>query len=435
MKQCIKFLSKIMMCALAITILIMPPAMSATNMPMGDIGEHGTWTTPHNLEEFTKDISADLTQFQSGFQANPLVQDYVPIEAMAGLAFMNALSLVGDVLDNSLVRFVVIFLIVAYAFWIMLEAYNMMTTGKSARDLVENIIKKGAILAIWIIILEQGPAQVFMWVMGPIITVGTYLSDLILNAVANASGTQIPDTCAAIREYAASHTSARMLIDANAAADMLCVPTRLSGFFYTAVAAGFKWMLAGIGTSAFTFLIGVVFVVLFIYNAFKFAFMALGVIADLFLAVLMLPFTAIAETIGKTSYKGIAGDIFNGFLGLFKVESLSAQIQRFINAAIYFVSLSIVVALCGALLSGVVDSNLASQVPSLDNANFIMTLLTGVLVAYLANRGDEIAKSLGDNINSGLGNQIKSDVQKLWNKTYGTAKDWAKIIAKGGSKK
>lgn len=434
MKNYIKFLSRILMCAITVCALLGGASYGASNIPMGDVGDHGTWATAHNRDEFTTKISTDLAKFQDSAQKVQLVQNYVPIEAKAGLAFMNALSLVGEVLDNSLVRFVIIFLIVAYIFWIMFEAYQMMTSGKSARDLTENIIKKGAVLAIWILILRAGPAQIFMWVMGPIITVGTYMSDLILNAVASAAGAQIPDTCAAIGAYAETHTSARMLLDANAAADILCVPTRLSGFFYTAVAAGFKWMMAGIGTSAFTFLVGVAFIILFVYNAFKFAFIALGVIADMFLAVLMLPFTAIAETIGKTSYKGIAGDIFNGFLGLFKVESLSTQIQRFINAAIYFVSLSIVVALCAALLSGVVDANLAADVPSLTNINFIMTLLTGALVAYLANRADEIAKSLGGNINAGFGDQVKSDLTKLWNKTYATGKEWIKIIRGGGKK-
>lgn len=434
MKRLAGFLSKIVIVAIA-SITFATAGNCATNLPMGDIGEYGTWATPHNLDMFKTEMTNDITQFQSAFQSQQLVQDYVPIEAKVGLAFMNALSLVGDVLDNSLVRFVVIFLIVGYIFWIMFEAYQMMKSGKGAKDLTINIIKKGALIAIWIIILEQGPAQVFMWIMGPIITVGTYMSDLILNAVANASGASLPDTCAAIHAYTADHTSARMLIDAGAAADMMCVPTRLSGFFYTAVAAGWQWMIAGIGHSAFTFLIGAVFVVLFVYNIWKFALMALGVIADLFLAVLMLPFTAIAETLGKTSYKGIAGDIFNGFLGLFKVESLSAQIQRFINAAIYFVSLSIVVALCAALLSGVVDANLAAQIPTLDNPNFIMTLLTGALVAYLANRGGEIAKNLGGSVNDSFGQQVGGDIKKLWNKTSGTAKEWWKIIREGGKKK
>ena len=239
------------------------------------------------------------------------------------------------------------------------------------------------------------------------------MSDLILNAVAQTAGATLPDTCAAIRDYAAAHISPDAIIDANAAADIMCVPTRLSGFFYTAVAAGWKWMLAGIGHSMFTFIIGVAFIIIFLINIWKFALMALGVIADLFLAIFMLPFTAIAETVGKTSYTGIAGTIFNGLLGLFKTENLSAQITRFINAAIYFVSLSIVVALCAAILSGVVDTNLAAQVPTIDNEGFMITLLIGCLVAYLADKAMKIAKDLGGSIDDSLGQQFGKDITKL----------------------
>lgn len=420
-----KILSKLFI-AVFVAMLGMP-VLAATNITTSDIGDYGSWATEHNLETFTGQMSQDIKAFQGDFQKQ-LVADYVPIEARVGLAFMNALSRVGTILDNSLIRFVEIFIIIAFLFWVMLEAYNMMTGKSQARQLVEDIFKKAFMIIIWIAVLEQGPAQIFMWVMGPIISIGTALSDMILNAVAHSAGASLPDTCAAIHAYAAAHISQNMLIDAGAAADMLCVPTRLSGFFYTAVAAGWQWMLAGIGHSAFTFLVGVVFIVLFIYNAWKFALMALGVIADLFLAVLLLPFTAIAETTAKTSYKGIAGNIFNGFLSLFKVESLQTQIQRFIDAAIYFVSLSIVIALCAALLSGTVDANLAAAVPSLDNNGFMITLLTGALVAYLANRSGEIAQNLGGKVNSAFGDQVGKDISTLWNKSYGTAKEWWKII-------
>lgn len=429
MKKTMQFLAKIIMCA---TLVFAAPAFGATNVPgTGDIGDHGTWATEHNLESVTNNLTNDL----NGFHSVQLVDNYVPIEAKAGLAFINAMSMVGEILDTSLVRFVVIFIILAYLFWIMFEAYQMMTTKSNARELAEKIVKKGALIAIWIIVLRFGPGQIFMWVMGPVISVGTYMSDLILNAVAAASGASLPDTCGAIREYAAAHTSARAAIDANATADILCVPTRLSGFFYTAVAAGFKWMLAGIGHSMFTFTIGVAFVVLFVYLAFKFAFMALGVIADLFLGVFMLPFTAIVETVGKTSYKGVAGTIYNGFMGLFKVESLQAQIMRFINAAIYFVSLSIVIAVCGALLAGAVDADLAAKVPSLENDDFFVTLLTAMLVAYLASRADEIAKQIGGSINDKFGEQVKKDGKRLLDNTVKTAKNWYKIIRNGGEKK
>lgn len=428
MKKIKCIFSKIIIAVMAMVIILPSATYAATsNLPMADVGDYGNWATPDNIDLFKTDITHDMEQFQP----EPIVSDYVPFEAKIGLAMMNGFSIVADVLDSSLVRFAIIFMIIAYIFWSMFEAYNMMKNGSSAMDFGVNLVKKGGVILIWIIILNFGPAQVFMWIMGPIISVGTYMSNLILNAIAGAIGTELPDTCAAIRDYAAANTSGNMLIDANAAADILCVPTRLSGFFTTAVVAGWKWMIAGIGTSAFTVLVGATFIVIFLYTGFKFLLMGLGVIMDLFLSVLMLPFTAIAETIKSTSYRGIAGDIFNGFLGLFKPETLSRQIQRFIDAAIYFVSLSIVIAVCAALLSGTVDANLASEIPTLENDGFIITLLTGCLVAYLANRADKIAtEDIGGKIDASFGKKFGDDVKRLGKNTYGFGKKVVDIIRK-----
>lgn len=428
MKKIKCIFSKIIIAVMAMVIILPSATYAATsNLPMADVGDYGNWATPDNIDLFKTDITHDMEQFQP----EPIVSDYVPFEAKIGLAMMNGFSIVADVLDSSLVRFAIIFMIIAYIFWSIFEAYNMMKNGSSAMDFGVNLVKKGGVILIWIIILNFGPAQVFMWIMGPIISIGTYMSNLILNAIAGAIGTELPDTCAAIRDYAAANTSGNMLIDANAAADILCVPTRLSGFFTTAVVAGWKWMIAGIGTSAFTVLVGATFIVIFLYTGFKFLLMGLGVIMDLFLSVLMLPFTAIAETIKSTSYKGIAGDIFNGFLGLFKPESLQNQIQRFINAAIYFVSLSIVIAVCAALLSGTVDANLASEIPTLENDGFIITLLTGCLVAYLANRADKIAtEDIGGKIDASFGKKFGDDVKRLGKNTYGFGKKVVDIIRK-----
>lgn len=399
-----------------------------SNMPMSDIGDFGTWATDNNRKLLIDDMDRDIDKFR-GTYTTQLVDDYVPIEAKIGLAFMNAMSFVGDVLDSSLVRFVIIFIIIAYAFWIMFETYNMMTSGKGdVMKLVQEIVKKGTFIAIWIIILRFGPARIFMWVMGPIISVATYLADLILNAVSQSAGVSLPDTCGAIREYAATHISENNIMTGANAADLMCLPSRMSGFCYTAIAAGWEWIKAGIGTSAFTFAVGIAFIVMFISVAWKFMFMALGVIADLFLGVLMLPFTAIAETIGKTSYKGIAGDIFNQFLGLFKVENLQSQIQRFINAAIFFVSLSIVIAFCTAMMSGTISTNLSSSVPTIENQGFWITLLVGALTWYFANQAQSLAQKLGGSINDSLGQQMKGDITKLWKNTSATAKKWWKII-------
>lgn len=443
-----RFLSKIA-AALLCWVLIAPGVYAATNIPQGDVGNFGTWATPHNRELFERGLTDDITAFQSEFQTNVLVKDYVPIEAKVGRAFIGALSLISNVLENSLVRFVSIFLIIAYAFWIILEAYQMMREKQDAKKLWEDVLKKGILITIWILIIEQGPAQLFMWIMGPVISIGAYLSDLILNSVAVASGAALPDTCAAIHNYVATNHTGTMLIDASQTADLLCVPTRLSGFFYTAVAAGWQWMLAGIGHSAFTFVAGAVFVVVFMYNIWKFALMTLGIIADLFLTLIMLPFTAIAQTFGgkdsgsdmfsapmdalgdgggSTSYKGIPGDIFNGFLKLFKTQSLSAQIQRFIQAAVYFVSLSMIIAVCAAILSGIIDANLAATVPSLTNDNFMVVLIVGCLVAYLANKAGDMAKSIGGSYDDKIGQQIGKDISKVWGNTTKTAKDLWKAV-------
>ena len=430
MKALRKILSKIFIVVLAVGLVSSAFGASA-NLPMGDIGDYGSWATDNNREKFTSQISTDIEQFQGDFQAQ-LVRDYVPIEAKIGLAFMNALSFVSDVLDSSLVRFVILFMFIAFAFWILFDTYNMMQSGQGdiQKHLTE-IVKKGTMIAVWVIILRFGPAKIFMWIMGPIVSVGIYVSDMILGAVAQSAGADLPDTCAAIREYAIAHTSPNNIVDATAAADMLCVPTRMSGFCYTAIAAGWKWITAGIGTSAFSVVGGIIFIYIFIKLAWKFAFMALGVIADLFLGVMMLPFTALTQTVGGTSYKGMAGNIFNQFLGIFSAESLDKQIERFVQSALYFVSLSIVVAFCAALMSGVVDTNLASRVPNLQPGGFLETALVVALTWWFANRGMEIAGNLGGKITTKVGDQMRGDITTLWKKTSSTAKDWWKIIRSG----
>ena len=160
---------------------------------------------------------------------------------------------------------------------------------------------------------------------------------------------------------------------------------------------------------------------------------------DLFLGVMMLPFTALAETISPTSYKGLAGNIFNGFIKLFNVGpvKLDAQINRFINAAIYFVALSIVIAVCAGLLYGIIGTNMATQIPTLENDGFIPALLTGLLVAYLANKADEIAKKIGGNdkpIDASFGTKFGEDVKRLADDTIATAKGWAKKIVEEKAK-
>jgi hypothetical protein len=352
-----------------------------------------------------------------------LVENYVPIEAKVGMAFVNAMSHVANIIDNALARFAIIFIILMYMFWIMGEAYNNMQTGWNIEKLGKDILIKTLKVIFWIVVLNFGPAKLFMMLMTPIVFIGTSMADIILNAVSSVVGIQLPDTCAAIHTYVSIHIAQNAIIDANAAANIMCLPTRLSGYFTSGVAMGWEYIKQSIGTSAFLFVLGIAFIVLFIVNAWKFTFMAFGVIADLFLAIIMLPFTAVAETVTKTSYKGIPGTVYNAFTGLFKTESLKAQIGRVISAAIYFVVLAVVIAVCVALMSGFVAFNNNSMIPELKDVGVMPMMITGFLIWYIANRADEIAKDWGGSIKDEFGKKLRSDVETLAKDVYKTSKN------------
>lgn len=425
MKKIIKkFLSNFV--AIIITAVLVTPSTAITpNLPMGDIGDAGTWATENNLVQIKSNLSKDVEKF---VPTSEEINASGPVEAQVSIAFMNAMTYIGKILDSALFRFSLIFILIMYAYWIGLEAYNMMKTTSDVRKLAKDILTRGVKIAIWMIIIGFGPAKVFMWVMGPVLALGTYMANLILNAITTTVGIPMDNTCSDITVYAAANAKSDMLIDATMASDMICLPTRLSIFFRQTLSLGFQWMKSGVGSSLLTFLAGLVLVITSIKCIWKFIFMALGVVADLFLAVLMLPFTAIAETTGATTYKGIVGDIFNSFLGLFSPEKLDVQIKKFISAAIYYVSLSAVIGICVALLSGVFSANLFNISPTADAGGFIMILLVLRLVLYMAEQTDKIANDWGGKIQGDFGEKVKKDVKDLWKRGVTTYKDWAKVI-------
>lgn len=394
---------------------------------LGDVEEYGSWATPSNRELVIDAINTEIDNFAPQEQ---LVDDFVPIEARIGIAFINAMSHVANILDSSLGRFAFYFIIIMYIFWIMGEGYNNIQTGWDVKKLAKDLIIKTLKVIFWLTVLIYGPVELFLLVITPIVTIGSYTADAILNAVANVVNIQLPDTCTAIHLHAAEKMSTSAIISADAAADIICLPTRLSGFFASGVALGWQCIKQSIGNSFALFILGLVFIWLFISNAWKFLFMAFGVIADLILAMIMLPFTAIAETVSKTSYKGIAGNIYNGFTDLFKAESLKEQINRVISATIYFLVLSVVIAVCAALMSGVINLNDNSLVANIENSNFIPLLITGCLVYHLASKADEIAKEWGGSVRDEYGAKMRESI-KGWGKgAWKGIKDFRKAFKK-----
>lgn len=381
----------------------------------GDIGDFGRWSTEENRNLVTGTIVEELNNF--GPTATTVNDSYVPIEAKLGLAFMGGMSKIGQALDNSLSSFAILFMLIAYAFWVAFEAYNLIGTGGDAKKTVENILKKGLMISAWLIVLKFGIARAFTIIMVPIVSAGTFIATTIWEAITSTAGYALPDTCQAIKQYAATNMSPDVQITADAAAGLLCIPTQMSAFFVTVIEIGWKWVILGIGTSLFTALLGLYITYLALKNIWTYLFVALGVIADIFLSLLLLPFTAIAETTAKTNYKGVAGDIFNSFLDIFKTEKLETQINRIVKAALYFVCLAVATGVAVSLLTFVINPNNGQIMASGVFDGAILLILSLLLVCYMAEKSKKLAEQWGGKIDTGFGDQVQKDTERLWKRT------------------
>lgn len=410
-----KILKTLLICIVCITGFV-ASSYCADNVPHGDVGEYGNWITPDNIQQYNQNISSDAQHFQQNFQTHLHSSNFVPVEVKIGLMFMKSLYFIDDVLKMSLVRFTILFLFIMYACWVGLEAYKLIRESSDYKKALYDIFIKGLTIAVWVVVLNYGPAKIFTMIISPIMALGVYLSDFILDAVAQTYNVNIPDTCTTIQQYVANNTSDKLLIDQQTAANIMCLPARLSVYFYHATASGFEWMINGFGKSATMIVVGAICVVMFIKCILKYAFMTLGIVADLFLTLLMLPFTALAEAMPGTKETNYAGQIFSGFLKIFNTRKLSDVISTFINTAIYFVSLSIIIAICAALLTNIIsiDSNATYSVGSA-----MTTILCGALVLYLTGKAEDLVKQIGGSVDNSFGKQLQNDTKTLWNDTKG----------------
>ena len=141
----IKFFSKLLICVLC-ALCLSNISFAAGNVPYGDVGEYGNWLTVDNMEKYNADLSGDVKSFQQTFQTNLHSTNFVPVEVKLGLVFMKALSSIDYVLQISLVRFVIWFLFVMYAFWIGLEAYRMIRDSADYKAVLYDILSKVLLL-------------------------------------------------------------------------------------------------------------------------------------------------------------------------------------------------------------------------------------------------------------------------------------------------
>lgn len=425
--QIIKIFRRLFICILCTCCLCFSSFASESNLPFGDIGEYGSWITKDNMLKFNTNMSQDMESFQNKFSTNLHSSNFVPLEVKIGLAFMKALSSMDYILHLSLIRFTIIFLFLMYAFWVGLEAYKMIREATEYKIVLYDIFKRGFILAIWVSVLLYGPAKTFTMLITPIIAFSNYLSDFILTSVAETYNINLPDTCATIQQYVATHSTDKLLVDPETAANIMCLPARLSVYFYNALSLSFNWILSGFWNNTSSVVLGIISVYIFVKAIFKYAFMTLGIVADLFLTLLMLPFTALAEAMPETKESNYFGQILSGFLGMFKTKKLSEVFLVFINAAIYFVSLAVIVAIAAGLLSYIIrtDPNNTHVVSSA-----MITIICGCLVLHIVNEADKLATDIGGKIDNSFGEKVKNKTKEklgdLKKFTLKLVKAWAK---------
>lgn len=434
------FLRKILIAVFALFIALPGFAQS------GDIGDYGMWATEYNQKLVNSTISQDLRNFSP-----EVIDASVPIEAKLGLAFMGGLSKVGMSLDYSFRNFVIIFMLLAYAFWVAFEAYNLIESVGDAKETVKNVVMKGLIISAWIIILNFGIVRAFTIIMIPIISAGSFISNMIWQSVTGAAGYSLDDfqtTCDAIKLYAATNISSTLMtipdsgvtqstldslkLSTASAAGLLCIPAQMSTFFWSIIKIGWGWVVSNVGASLFGAVIGLYITYLGLKNIWKFLFVSLSVIADLFMGLLLLPFTAIAETTAKTNYKGVAGDLFNTFLEIFKAEKLEVQINRIIKAALYFMCLAVAIGVSISLLTFIIDPVTGQISPDMNIDGLggsIILILALLLVSYMAEKSQKLAEDWGGKIDAGLGDKLQKGVSTLWDgtkKRYKTLRDMGK---------
>ena len=115
-----------------------------------------------------------------------------------------------------------------------------------------------------------------------------------------------------------------------------------------------------------------------------------------------------------TKENNYAGQIFSGLLKVFNTKKLSEVISTFVNTAIYFVSLSIVIAVAAVLLSYIVKTGTDTTYVV---GSAMTTILCGCLVLHILGEADKLAKEIGGNIDNSFGEKLKNDTKTIWNNT------------------
>lgn len=365
---------------------------------------------------------------------------YIPIEIRLANIIIDGIGYINEMLFPFFSNLISTLLIILLAFWLSSEAYNMINTGKTSIENGVTIVKKIILVIIWTAVILANPAQVFMFIMGPIIQMGGNITDFIINALTNIP---IDQTCDSIKAMAMNNTDTSILnyplLNPETKGDLLCLTGRISKLYTQFITLGFQWMGRGLFMQPVSFLVGLSLVIFFVYIGFKFTLESLGIILDLILGLMILPFCAIGACFGGgLSYKGlesIPNQLFTMITSIFGKGDYKGLITKIIKAILYFWILSVVVGICYEMMSYTLDSQSGifdvNYAPGKNGLGIMSIILSAAITAYLIKKAPGYAEKMGGAINTAAAKPFEDGIDTL----YKNSKDiMSKMLKKLTSK-
>ncbi|MDR0448902.1 MAG: hypothetical protein LBG89_00365 [Rickettsiales bacterium] len=329
--------------------------------------------------------------------------DNIPLDIRASMFVIEGLSTIAMIVYKNLLDVMIWLLVVFFAFWFGLEAWSVMETKTPIGDAAKKIVKKAAIISVAIFVLNTNPAEWFMMFLGAAAHVGNYAADLFLGA---ATGMGVAQTCGDTLAYVALHGGSFGFLGPENVANVICMTGRITEFFWTGLSESLALIKSGIGSNVAFSVMGVAGAALFLWCVVRFAILTLGVVVDMTLMLMFLPFAAFKESFkdGWPKDAGAAGAMIEKIANAFGGDDISGQIRKFVQVIIYVIAISIVASICYLLMKGVAQQN---------GNNFIYLALGGAVCAYMISQTEKIAEMMGGVVDREWAGEIRKNLESL----------------------
>ncbi|MDR2685444.1 MAG: hypothetical protein LBB23_01570 [Rickettsiales bacterium] len=322
-----------------------------------------------------------------------------PLDVHASLIIVGGLSQVASIIYDNLLDLIIFMIWIFFAFWLGIKAWDLMRTKIQLMPFLESAAKKLIFVVIGTALLASNPAELFMMFMGGVSALGNAASNLFLS---DTGVGRVSETCADVAAWVKASGGDIKFLTSQSVGDIICLTGRTTSFFYNGIGTFLGMMTKGVLEAV----IGAAGAVVFLWCIFKFAFITLGVVVDVVLMLMFLPFTIFSEIFKGDDWGDtmILSDAMKSFAGIFGGDGISALIQKMIQVVIYIVSISLVAAISFLFMRAVPK-------------DFLNLLIGGALTAYMIYKADVLAKKMGGAVDDKFAKLLEQNTTAIYNNT------------------